>query len=251
MNLSTLLTKAVQTLKSNTPELLTALGVSGVMTTAYLTAKASFQAANELERNKVTHVGVADDPQITIKEQAKIVWKCYIPPAIVGTFTVGCIIGASRANVARTTAAVTAYSLTEKAFSEYKDKVVQEIGKGKEQKVRDDLAQEKVATHSTNAGDVMILGTGDVLCCELYTKRYFRSDAETLRKAMNTINADINRGIYATLDDFYDLVGLEHTSNSNLMGWTSDKQMELVFTSALSEGSRPCLAFDYNYVKPL
>lgn len=247
MTLSTLLTKAVQTLKSNTPELLTALGVSGVMTTAYLTAKASFQAAGQIQEDAETHFPYVN----TSKENAKLVWKCYIPPAIIGTFTVGCIIGASRANVARTTAAVTAYSLTEKAFSEYKGKVIEELGKGKEQKVRDELAQEKVASNPTNAGDVMILGTGDVLCCELYTKRYFRSDAETLRRAMNTINADVNRGVYATLDDFYDLVGLEHTSNSGLMGWTSDKQMELMFTSALAEGSRPCLAFDYNYVKPL
>ncbi len=44
MILSDIFTKTAKTLKSNSPEILTALGVSGVITTSYLTAKASFIA---------------------------------------------------------------------------------------------------------------------------------------------------------------------------------------------------------------
>lgn len=242
MNLSEILTKVQKSLKTNSPEILTALSVSGVVGTAYLTAKASFQAKGLLE---------SQAPDLSIKERTKIVWKCYIPAGLSGAFTIGCIIGASNANGRRTTAAVTAYSLTEKAFSEYKEKVVEELGKGKDQKIRDEIAQDKVNKKPPTSQEVIIVGPGHVLCCELFTRRYFRSDMELLRKAQNIINSRVVSDLYVSLDEFYDLVGLEGTSNSDKIGWNSDKLMELQFSTCLSEGGEPCLAFDYNYTKPL
>lgn len=243
MNVSRLLPNLVKVVKSNSPEILTALGVSGVITTAYLTAKATFQAADQLSAYPTIQI-----PDVPVKEQAKVVWKCYIPPAISGVATIACIVGASRVNGRRTAAAVTAYSLTERAFSEYKEKVVEQIGKGKEQKIRDELAQAAV---NQTSKEVVILGSGQVLCCELYTHRYFKSDMETLRKAQNDINARIASDVYVPLDEFYELLGLPYTSASNAIGWDSDKQMELRFSTVLSESGEPCLAFEYNYVKPL
>ncbi len=58
--------------------------------------------------------------------------------------TIVCIVGSSKAGGRRTTAAVAAYSLTERAFSEYKEKVVEQIGKGQEQKIRDEIVQDQV-----------------------------------------------------------------------------------------------------------
>lgn len=188
---------------------------------------------------------------MSVKEKAKIVWKLYIPAGISGALTVGCIIGASKANGRRTTAAVTAYSLTERAFSEYREKVVEQIGKGKEQTIRDDLAQERVSKNPQGSKEVVIVGTGHILCCELFTHRYFRSDMETLRKAQNDINVRVVNDIYVSLDEFYELVGLSNTSNSNNLGWDSNKLMELIFSTVLAEGGEPCLAFEYNYTKPL
>ncbi len=74
---------------------------------------------------------------------------------------------------------------------------------------------------------------------------------ETLRKAQNDVNARVVNDMYVTLDEFYDIVGLSHTSNSNNLGWDSTKLMELLFSTVLGEGGEPCLAFEYNYTKPL
>lgn len=240
MNLSILVTNAKKTLKQNSPEILTALSISGVVTTAYLTGKASFQAHSKLE---------SEPPDLSVKDKIKIVWKIYIPAGAAGALTIGCIISASKANANRTTAAVTAYSLTEKAFSEYKEKIVEQLGKGKEQKIRDEISQEHVDNHPVESKEVVILGTGHVLCCELFTHRYFKSDMETLRKIQNNINAKIINEIYVTLDEFYDQIGLPHTSNSGNIGWDSGKMMELHFSTVLAEGGEPCLAFEYNYTK--
>lgn len=242
MNASDIFTTVAKQLKLHSPEILTALGASGVITTAYLASKASFEASDAL---------VETSTETTLKEKVKLVWKFYIPAGISATVSVGCILGASKANTNRTAAAVTAYTITEKAFSNYREKVVEQIGKGKEQKTRDELNQEKVTNNPLGGKEVIILGRGNVLCCELYTHRYFRSDMETLRKAENALNKNVVNDLYVTLDEFYDILGLPGTSNSAHVGWNSDKLVELEFSTVISEDGEPCLAFDYNYIKPI
>lgn len=250
MSASIFLTKVGQAFKSNSPEILTGMGVTGVITTSYFTSKAAVQA-HEMIRLEESVSGTHGDRRERLKERTKLVWKCYIPPVVCGAVTIGCIIGASKSNARRTAAAVTAYSVTEKAFSEYKEKVIEEVGKNKEQKIHDEVVRDRVENNPPGSSEVIVIGNGQVLCCELYTHRYFKSDMEALRKAQNDINAQIVNGLYVTLDEFYDLVGLSHTSSSNELGWDSDRLMELRFTTVLAEGGEPCLAFEYNYVKPL
>jgi len=81
--------------------------------------------------------------------------------------------------------------------------------------------------------------------------RYFACDIEKLRKTQNELNARLIKHDYATLDDFYYMLGLRQTTVSGTMGWTSDKMMELIFSTTLSDDGRPCLTFEYNYTKTL
>lgn len=240
MNISNLLHQIGQKVKSNAPEILAGIGVTGVISTAILAARGAAKAEARLSEQ---------DPWMSNKEKAKLVWRFYIPAGVSGVVTIGCIISSGRASGRQTAAAVTAYSLTERAFSEYKEKVVEQIGKGKEQRVRDEIAQDRVNAHPPSK-EIIVL-SGDVLCCELYTKRYFTSSMEALQQAKNEINHRINNNLYVYLEEFYDLVDLSYTSNSDKMGWDSDKLLELEFSSVLTERNEPCLAFDYNYVKPL
>lgn len=250
MNLSIFLNKTAQALKQNSPEILTALAVSGVVTTSYLTAKATFTAAEIIKSNEAQ--GVLYERKDRLKERAKHTWRLYIPAGISGVLTIACVIAASKTNSKRTAAAVTAYSLSERAFAEYKEQVIQTVGKGKEQKIRDAVAQGVVSNNPPPTGkEVVIVGPGESLCCDLLTRRYFKSDMETLRKAQNDINSKIIQSLYVTLDEFYDLIGLAHTTESNGKGWDSNKLMELIFTAVIVEDGKPCLAFEYNYLKPL
>lgn len=236
-----LLANLSKTVKTNAPEILAALGVSGVLTTSYLAHK----AAVEVSHDEDAPAGLSN------KEKAQRYWRVYIPVVVSGTLTVVCIIGSTKANGKRTAAAVTAYSLTERAFAEYKEKVVEQIGSGKEQKIRDEVAQDRVTRHE-GSKEVIVLGGGDVLCCELYTHRFFRSDMETLRKAMNDFNQVVVNQIYVSLDEFYDIVGLDYTSMSSHVGWEASKLMELRFSTVFGPKQEPCLAFDYDPApKPL
>lgn len=250
MNISNLTTNIGKSLKSNSPTILTALGICGVIVTSYLTAKASFKAAEVINKEQWELDSFEKSHPLDLKEKTKLVWKNYIPPVVSGAVTIGCILGANKSNGNKTAAAVAAYSLTENLFGEYRKKVVEELGERKEEKIRDEIAQEHVSKIPSREVVVTTV-SGHVLCCELYTGRYFRSDMETLRKAQNDLNVMVNNQIYVSLDEFYDLVGLQSTSNSDQLGWNSDKLMELSFSTVIGQGGEPCLAFEYNYVKPI
>lgn len=247
MSISNILTNVAKQAKVHSPEILTALGVTGVVTTSYLTAKAAVEAAKEIDFHENQSV-----IPLSNKEKFKLVWRSYIPAAASGVLTTVCIIGASQASGRRTAAAVTAFTVTEKAFSEYKEKVVEQIGINKEQKIKDEIVQDAVKANPPST-QVIFAGSGHVLCCELFTKRYFRSDMETLKKAQNEVNEKIYSDLYVMMSEFYDLIGLPHTSHSDYVGWDSQKPMELLFSAVLSDGPdpEPCMGFDYNYTKPL
>lgn len=248
MKVSSFFSNPVQMAKANAPEILTILGVSGVITTSYLTGKASF-AANEVLAVTELETAPSENKRERFIERVRHVWPLYIPAGISGVITIGCIIGSSKASAKRTTAAVAAYSLTERAFSEYREKVVEQIGKAKEQKIRDEIAQDSVDKKPPT--QVIYTSFGKVLCCELLTGRYFHSNMEDLRRAQNDVNHKIVNSLYVTLDEFYDHIGLDHTTNSGNLGWDSDRLMELQFSTVLTDKGEPCLAFEYNYTKPL
>ena len=235
--------------KEHFPTILSVAAGVGTLATAYLASRASFQAAeiihySERERGPLT------DRKERIIERTKLVWKLYIPAGISAASTITCIISANRVEAKKTLAAQTAFAVSERVFHEYRDKVIEEYGERKDEAIRDQIAEDRVKATAPKS-DIMISGPGNVLCCELFTGRYFNSDMETLRKSQNELNARLLAHDYATFDDFYYMVGLSRTSSSSQIGWRSTKLMELRFTTVLSEDGRPCLAFEYNYTEPL
>lgn len=250
MSLKQILGAGAQLAKRNSPAILaTAAGV-GVITTAYLSGKASWRAADRvMDEHLKRHQDSEHIYLLTNREKAKLVWKLYIPTGVSAAVTIGCIIGAQRVAGNKALAATTALAVSERAYSAYRDKIIEEFGERKDQSIRDQVVTDEI---QRNPPPTHILsGPGNVLCQELYTGRYFTSDMETLRKAQNDLNERLVGGTYCTLDEWYDLIGLDYTKASNNLGWTSDKQMKLEFTTCLSPDGRPVLAFGYNYIKPL
>lgn len=235
--------------KQNSPLILSVAAGVGTVVTAYLTARASFKAAEVIRKHEEEH-----PPSIHAKERlmdrTKLVWRLYIPAAVSGSSTIVSVVGANRAGARKFVAANSAIAVADQAFAEYRDKVAQQLGAGKEQAVRDQIAEDKIKA-TAPAADVMLVGGGEVLCLELYTGRYFKSEMETIQKARNKINAKLNSQMYATLSDFYYEIGLPFTSVSSDLGWKDGRHMELITSASLTDDGRPCLAFDYNYVGTL
>lgn len=231
--------------KEHSPIILAVAAGVGVLSTVYLTNRAAFKACDAIRADE----DIFGTEEFTRKERlirrTKLVWKFYVPAGVATGSTILCIIGASKAEARKTIAAQTAFAVSQRMYSEYRDKVIEEYGANKDQSIRDKIADERVSESPPK--EIIVAGSGSVLCCELYTGRYFNSDMESLRKAQNDINAMLLSQDYATFDDFYYIIGLSRTKTSNRTGWTSNRLMELQFSTVLAEDGRPCLAFDYNY----
>lgn len=242
MNVHELILKSKRALRSNQPAILAGIGIAGVVVTGY------FAARGGQEANKI----LADEsPDLDLKEKALLTWKCYIPAATSGGLTIASIVGSTAVHGRRTAAAVSAYSVTERMFQEYREKVKEELGPHKEQVLRDDIARKRMEDNPPKAGQVLIAGGGEVLCCELHTDRYFTCDMETLKRAQNEINRRVISELYVTMTEFYDLIGLRPTKVSDELGWDSDRLLELEYSAVFAADGRPCLAFNYNYYKPI
>ena len=237
-----MLIRANQVIDQNKTSILTSIAISGVIGVIALATKATFEAVEDLHAANLT-----DDA--SVKNKVKVVWKRYIPTALVGSATIGCIVGAQKVGTKKAVAAQAAFAVSERLFSEYKEKIVEQIGPKKEQAVRDAIAQDRVTKDNPENKQVIVTGNGTVLCCEGYTGRYFTSDMESLRKAENNINAKLNSHDYASLTDLYYLLKIPETSISDRLGWDSGRLLELEFSTTLTPNGQPCLVFNYNYIK--
>lgn len=237
MGVSEIINKTTVLVKDNSPIILTAIGVTGTIATAYLAARASFKAAEVLEDHH--------EPGIT-KEKVKETWKLYIPSLASAAVTCTAIVCANRIGYRRTAAVAAGLALTERALDEYKDKVVQTIGKNKEKAVREEIAKDRVARDASNHPPVLVQTTGKVLLHEAYTGRFFEGTVEDVKKAVNIINRAIQQEDSQTVSDFYDLIRLPHTAISDEFGWNNGELLELEWTTCMTpEGDQPAISFDY------
>lgn len=229
--------------KQNAPIILTAVGAAGVGVTAYFAGKGTVQAVRILDQEKFDRRteqlkdGVNDPIVLTKKEISLKVWKLYIPAVGVGLVSIGAIFMANRINTKRLTAAVAAYTLVSQNHEEYKQKVIDLTSKSKEQRVRDELAKDRVANTPVNGWINTGYGNTKFMCG--VTGRYFLCDMETIKKAANDVNyMMINSGLgekSASLSDFYRRIGLPETGLSDKLGWNTDIPLELDMSGVLVE----------------
>ena len=222
----------------NSPAILTGLGCAGVLTTAILTGRATLRASEILKME-------APDEQLPATEIVKLTWKVFIPPVLVGASSIACIIGANTINTHRNAALAALYSLSETAFREYKEKVVEEIGRNKELKVRDSIAQDRVTTNPVGDRTIIFTGNGEVLCYDALCDRYFKSSAEKIRQQVLELNEDLRNEMWLDLNDLYYAIGLPSTKLGDQVGFDIDKgYIQVDYTGTLTPEGQPCLSID-------
>lgn len=231
-------------LERHTPEILTGIGVAGMVTSTVLAVKATPKAyllvndrKDELEVEK-----------LPVTELVRTTWKCYIPAAVTCGASIACLVGASSVNFKRNAALATAYKLSEAALSEYKDAVIETIGEKKEQAVRDKVAEERIKKNPVSTSEVIVTGNGTALCYDAISGRYFKSNIQKIETAKNKVNERMLGDNYVSLNDFYDELGLEPTKIGEALGWNifGDGLVDIEFSSQLADDGTPCLVMDYS-----
>lgn len=230
------------TLKNNSPAILTGLGIAGFIGTAVSVGTATPKAMMLLEEKKLD----LNRDKLKPVEVVQTVWFCYIPSVVIGALSILCILSANNVNAKRNAALATAYSLSETALKEYKTKVIETIGEKKEKDVRDAISQEKIEKNPIVTKEVIITEKGNYLCYEPLSGRYFKSDIDQVKKAINEVNQRLLLDSYISLNDLYDELGLESTNIGDKLGWRIEQSLiEVDFSTQAASDGTPCLVLDF------
>lgn len=206
---------AVSFVKHNSPTILTCIGAAGVVGTAVLTGKAVVKASKLLEEAKEEK-----GEDLTPMETLRVAYPTYIPAVLTGVATIACIFGANTLNKKKQAALLSAYTLLDRSYKDYKEKVDGLYGEGSDRNVRNELAKDKYDDNDISVDD------NKQLFYDEFSERYFESTMEKVLEAEYELNHIIARDCGAFLNEFYELLGIDAVDYGDYMGWSSFKLSE-------------------------
>ena len=228
---------------SHMPGILTGIGIAGFGSSVVLAITATPKATALIEEK--TKEKKADLEPV---EVIKTTWKCYIPSAVMFAVGTGCTIGGLKVSERRGAAWAAAYSLSESAFREYQEKIVEKLGERKEKQARDEIAQEKVNEKPVKNVDVIQTGRGTTICRDLATERTFTVDIDDIQKTEQWIIDECTNGMgYCSWNDLYTMLGVSGTGLGDDLGWNAIHPLRKIeMSSALGTDGAPILTIDYS-----
>lgn len=242
------------------PEILTGIGIAGMITTTILAVRATPKALELIEvekrrQNKNIVEESKKNGQTSCKritklepvEIIKVCWRVYVPTVITGVSSIACLVGASSVNARRNAALVTAYNLSKTALTEYREKVVETLGKDQDESIRKSIDNDHIERKPVTKNEVIVTDNGDTLCYDSISGRYFKSSIDQIKKAENYINRTVLTEMYVSLNEFYDELDLDHTKLGNDLGWNIDDGLiEIDFSSQIADNGKPCVVVNYS-----
>lgn len=184
---------------------------------------------------------------LTKIDTVKTIAKIYIPSISLFTCSIACIIAGYSDSVKKYAALSAAYKLSETAFSEYRESVIDTVGEKKERLVKDRQAERQLESVSNRNNEVFVTEKGNTLCFDQLSSRFFKSDIDLIKKAVNNLNSQMINENYISLNDFYDEIGLPHTTIGEQIGWCVYKTgiIDIYFSSQIHE-DQPCIVVEYS-----
>lgn len=228
----------------HSPEILTAIGITGMITGTIMAVKSTPKALDIMDDIRKNEAG--KDKKEIGKEIVTKVGPVYLPAIATTVLSAGCLICATSVNNRRNAALATAYSLSETALKEYQAKVVDTIGPKKEQAIRDSIDEDHIKKNPVSNCEVIVTERGNTLCYDSFSGRYFSSDIETIRAIENRLNKRLISETYISLNELYYELGLRCNEQGNELGFNvNDGFIEFTFSSQLADDGRPCLVLNY------
>lgn len=221
MNITKGLMKIGSAIAKHSPELLTAVGIVGLISAGVTAVKNTPKAVDILEKAKEEK-----GSEVTKVETVKLCWKSYIFPVVLTVVSVASIIFARRIDAGRTAALVTACKVSEQAAERFENatrEVVDDKTLGKIQdKVTRDISKDAVYVDN----EVIDLGTAGPkqLFFECYSGRYFRATRDYVDKAINEFNKQLLNEDTMTVNEYLDCLGLPRIDSrtTGTLAWRLD-----------------------------
>ena len=187
--------------------------------------------------------------RLGFKEVVKSTWKCYIPSAVTAGLGIACVIGGLRISGARTAAMAGIAGAAEKKLERYQEAVESVLDEDQVKSISDEVAKREIEEAYDDKSGVEIMECamrGPDLVFESLTGRFFRSDRETIRSAINDFNHDLIGGLWADENEWFTYLGLPGVETGELLGWNSNRLLDIRIASMVAPNGEPALALVYN-----
>ena len=246
-NMSKVCKDARKFVSERSPEILTGLGIAGMITSTVLAVRATPKALELVADERERRYSEEDDTPLTSVDVVKVAWKPYVPSIVIGGVSIGCLIGASSVSSKRNAALAAAYNLSTTALSEYKEKVLETVGEKKEQNIREKVSEERVRKHPVEDSEVYDTRRGNTLCFDPLSARYFRCDIDDIKRAELAVKERLLNDICGSVsvNEFYDEIGLPHTMVGDSIGWSTDTMIKIHISAHMTDKNIPSAVIDY------
>ena len=235
-----------QFLTKNSTTILMGLGTVTAVSSVAMAIKETPKAITKMYE-KVKEIPKTDlYDKIGWKETLKSTWKCYIPTVLLAGTSLTCFFAAMHITSGKVVALSSAVAASQQIAEKYQQEVIDIIGKDKERDIRKKVNESNISeTPVPSKSGLVVFGSGDTLVFDEVSGRYFLSDKESIRTAMNDFNQQVIWGLTQDLNDWYDVVGLEQITIGEYLGWNADRLMDISFDSMIAPNGEPCIVLNY------
>lgn len=193
--------------KRNGSTILSCVGAAGVVVTTVMAIKATPKAIQLLEEAKEEK-----GEELTKTEVVLTAGSAYIPTAVVGLSTITCVLSATVLNRRQQAALTSAYALLNTSYKEYKNKVIDILGKEGHDEIQSEIAKDKYE------GQIEV-NEGNELFYDAFSGRYFESTKYKVKEAQYQLNRDLVMRDYIYLNEWYDYLGIDPVEGGWDIGW--------------------------------
>lgn len=210
------ISRAGMQLKRHSPTILTCLGVIGVISTVVMSVKATAETMNALEE-----ASEKKGEELNAVEIVKVAAPIYIPTILTGMATITCIVGANSINKKRNAALSSAYCMASNSFNEYRRKLIELHGKEADIEIRDAIAREHCSYHVI---DLDVPDQKVIFYDELSGQSILRYEREIIDAEYHFNRNYVLRG-YASVNEFYEFLGIPQQDWGDELGWSIDSEI--------------------------
>jgi len=199
---------------------LAGLGAVGVIGTGVSAAFATPKALEKVEKVTIERQIPKDktdevlfvDYKMTKRQKALIMAPYYIPAVLIGAVTIASIFVSYSNNTRDQAALVSAYTLIDSMYKEYREKNRELFGEENDSQVMHGLALAQFPD--------VVMWPDETLFLDEYSGRFFKSTLEEVECAIQQINQDFGDRECVELGEFYGCFALEPTNYEWAVGWS-------------------------------
>lgn len=204
--------------KANRSTILKAITIGGTVAGTAMVISEAMDAGKEIDETERENTPV----QIETKEEVKIIAKHVWPGVVV--IAGACTLGILNTRMSDRAAAAysAAYNVAADQLKEYSDKVIEKIGKKKEEEMRQEITADhydQKAIAELNDIPVKVTGNGDQLFRLRWTGEYFLSDRNHVDAAFLAANKRMMSDDYVRFNYLREQLGLDWNGEGEYLGF--------------------------------